>query len=84
MLFINSYNKPILLINDVYDIQYWLAEVNAVLLCSEATTCETLTGLDLSYCRAITNRGIAHLKRCTNLTRLDCSNTQVRALAILK
>merc|ERR1712130_316059 len=45
---------------------------------------ETLSFLDFSYCRAVTDTGLAHLTKMSNLTRLDASHTQVSSDALNK
>jgi len=50
----------------------------------ETTTTDTLTSLDLSSCREISNSGMTHLRRCVNLTRIDVTNTQVKPDALSK
>jgi len=50
----------------------------------ESSTCDNLTALDLSYCRSLTDSGLASLHRCTNLTRLDASNTQMTSEGLAK
>lgn len=43
-----------------------------------------MNALDLSYCRSVTDSGLSHLHRCTNLTRLDCSHTQMTSDGLAK
>merc|ERR1711976_701658 len=51
---------------------------------SEFSAAETLTSLDISYGRGITDAGISHLHKVKNLTRLDASHTNVTTEALNK
>jgi len=51
---------------------------------AESTTTETLTSLDISDCKAVSNSGILHLKRCVNLVRIDATNTMVNSEGLSK
>jgi len=51
---------------------------------AEQGAVETLSFLDISYCRAVTDNGLGHLAKMSNLTRLDASHTQVSTDALNK
>jgi len=48
----------------------------------DVSTTETLTSLNLSSCKAISDSGVIHLKRCSNLVRLDTNYTSVTSQAL--
>jgi len=48
----------------------------------DVATVETLTSLNVSSCKAISDSGVIHLKRCSNLVRLDTNYTSVTSQAL--
>jgi len=56
----------------------------AMLGTAEVSATENLAALDFSHCRAVTDCGLKYLHRCSNLTRVDATNTQVTSEGLAK
>ena len=50
----------------------------------DAKLSETLTTIDMSGCKQISNQGLQNLEKCKILTYVDCTNTQINNEGIRK